>query len=127
MIQIDQLDKNIRKNPESVNIGFAAKHRLEQIKFKFFKGFGVQETSWRIFSAATPSFYRKVTTQNAVVRTAICLNPIYMRNLAKKSSSKSHMIILLQNVMSRGRTSAPSAELVKKQYQKFFIVIDQKF
>ena len=124
MIQIDQLDKN-RKNPESVNIGFAAKHRLEQIKFKFCKGFGVQETSWRIFSAATPSPFRKVT--NAVVRTAICLNPIHMRNLAKKSSSKSHMIILLQNLMSRGRISAPSAELVKKQYQKFFIVIDQKF
>ena len=120
------MDKN-RKNPESVNIGFAAKHRLEQIKFKFCKGFGVQETSWRIFSAATPSPFRKVTTQNAVVRTAICLNPIHMRNLAKKSSSKSHMIILLQNLMSRGRISAPSAELVKKQYQKFFIVIDQKF
>ena len=32
VMQIDLLDKNVRKNPESVDIGFAAKHKLEQIK-----------------------------------------------------------------------------------------------
>ena len=32
LIQIDSLDKNIRKNSESVDIGFAAQHKLEQIK-----------------------------------------------------------------------------------------------
>ena len=31
-IQIVPLDKDIRKNPESVDIGFAAKQNLEQIK-----------------------------------------------------------------------------------------------
>ena len=33
LIQKNPLDKNIRKNPESVDIAFAAKHKLEQIKF----------------------------------------------------------------------------------------------
>ena len=35
------------------------------------------------------------------------------------------MDILLQKLVSRGRISAQYDELVKKQYQKFFIVIDQ--
>ena len=32
LIQINPSDKNIRKNSESIDIGFAAKHNLEQIK-----------------------------------------------------------------------------------------------
>ena len=31
-MQIDPLDENKRKNLESVNIVFAAKHKLEQVK-----------------------------------------------------------------------------------------------
>ena len=49
LIQINPLDKNIRKNPESVDIGFAAKHKLEQIKSS-------------LNSTTSPPF-RKVTTQ----------------------------------------------------------------
>ena len=50
---------------------------------------------------------------------------MYIRNPAKKSSWESQMDTLLQKFVSLGRISARSAELVKKQYQKFFIVIDQ--
>ena len=50
---------------------------------------------------------------------------MYMKNPAKKSSCESQMNILLQKFVSLGRIPARSAELVKKQYQKFFIVIDQ--
>ena len=32
LIQINLSDKNIRKNSESIDIGFAVKHNLEQIK-----------------------------------------------------------------------------------------------
>ena len=35
LIQINPLDRKIRKNPESVDIGFAAKHKLEKIKSSF--------------------------------------------------------------------------------------------
>ena len=48
-----------------------------------------------------------------------------MRNIAKKSSCESHMNVLLQKLVSLGRISARSTEFIKKQYQKFFIVIDQ--
>ena len=50
---------------------------------------------------------------------------MYVRNPAKKSSCESQMDIPLQKFVSLGRISARYAELVKKQYQKFFIVIDQ--
>ena len=43
-----------------------------------------------------------------------------MKNPAKKSSCESQMDIPLQKFASLGRISARSAELVKKQYQKFF-------
>ena len=49
LIQINPLDKNIRKNPESVDIGFAAKHKLEQTKSSL--------------NSATPPPSRKATTQ----------------------------------------------------------------
>ena len=55
----------------------------------------------------------------------VCHNPTYLGNPAKKSSCESHMGILLQKFVSLGRLSAQSAELVKKQYQKFSIVSDQ--
>ena len=48
-----------------------------------------------------------------------------LRNPFKKSPCESHMDILLQKLVSLGRISAQYDELVKKQYQKFFIVIDQ--
>ena len=34
-MQIDPLDENKRKNLESVNIVFAAKHKLEQVKYSW--------------------------------------------------------------------------------------------
>ena len=49
LIQINPLDKNIRKNPESVDTGFAAKHKLEQTKSSL--------------NSATPPPSRKATTQ----------------------------------------------------------------
>ena len=61
----------------------------------------------------------------AVVRSAVCLNSLYMRNIAKKSSCESHMNVPVQKLVSLGRISARSTEFIKKQYQKFFIVIDQ--
>ena len=48
-----------------------------------------------------------------------------MSNLTNKSSCESQMGILLQEFLSLGRISTRYAELVKKQYQKFFTVIDQ--
>ena len=50
---------------------------------------------------------------------------MYMSNPAKKSSCESQIEILLQKFVSLGRISARSAELVRKQYYQFFIVIDQ--
>ena len=48
-----------------------------------------------------------------------------MSNLTNKSSWESQMGILLQEFLSLGKISTRYAELVKKQYQKFFTVIDQ--
>ena len=71
------------------------------------------------------SLLEKSPLKYAVVRSVVCLNPIYMRNLAKMSSCESHMDIFLQKRVSLSRISARSAELVKKQYQKFFVMVDQ--
>ena len=70
-------------------------------------------------------FLEKSPLKYAVARSAVCPSPLYIRNPTKMISFKSHMDILLQKLVHPGRISARSAELVKKQFQKFFIVIDQ--
>ena len=90
-----------------------------KMQFEFCKEFGVQETSWRIFTQLLYHLLEKSLLKYPVVRSAVCLNPLY------EKSCESHMNILLQKLVSLGRISARSTELIKKQYQKFFIVVDQ--
>ena len=49
---------------------------------------------------------------------------MYMRHSAK-NSCESHIDIILWKLVSPGRISAQCAKFVKKEFQKFFIVIDQ--
>ena len=127
LIQINPLDKNIRKNPEIVDMGFAAKHNLEQIKSSLNspKNLGFKKQADDFLAQLLHHLLEKSPLRYAVVCDAVCLNPVYVRNPAKKSSCESQMDILLQKFISLGRISARSAELVKKQYQTFFIIIDQ--
>ena len=55
----------------------------------------------------------------------VCYKLQPLRNPFKKSSCQSHMDILLQKLVSLGRIFAQYDELVKRQYQKVFIAIDQ--
>ena len=120
LVQIDLLDKNIRKILEIVDIGFVAKHSLEQIKSS------LNSAKIMEFKKQAGEFLVKLPLKYVVERSAVFLNPILMGNPAKNSSCESHMDILLKKFVSLGRISAQSAELVKKQYQKCFIMIDQK-
>ena len=121
------MDKNTRKNPGSVDIGFAAKHKLEQIKSSLnsAKILELKKQTGEFLAQLLHHLLKKSPLKYAVVHSAVCLNPMYMRNLAKKSSCESHMDTLLQKLVSLGRIFARSTELVKKQYQKFFIMVDQ--
>ena len=69
-MQINSLGKNIRKNPESVDIGFATKSKI--LEFKKQAG---------DFLAQLLHHLEKSPLKYAVVRTAVCFNPVYMRNL----------------------------------------------
>ena len=115
LIQIDPLDKNAKKNSESVDIGFAAKHKLEQLKFSL-NSAKILEFKKQAgeFLAQLLHYLEKSPLKYAGVHSAVCLNPLYMRNPAKKSSCEPHMNILLQKHVSLVRISARSAELVKK-------------
>ena len=126
MTQITSFDKNIRKNPESVDIGFAANYKLEQIKSSLnsAKILESKKQPGDFLAQLLHHLLEKSPLKYAVVHSTVCLNLVYMRNPAKKSSCESQMDILLQKFVSLGRISARSAEL-EKQYQKFFIVIDQ--
>ena len=127
LMEIAPLDKKIGKNPESAVIGFAAKHKLEQIKSSLNSAniFEFKKQTGEFLAQLLHYFLEKSPLKYAVACSAVCLNPMYMRNPAKKSSYESYMDILLQKLVCLGRTSARSAELVKKQYRKFFIVVDQ--
>ena len=66
LIQIDPLDNNIRKNQEKKNaVRICSKTEVgaNKIQFEFCKDFGLQETSWRIFSEAISPLSRTVITQ----------------------------------------------------------------
>ena len=126
MTQITSFDKNIRKNPESVDIGFAANYKLEQIKSSLnsAKILESKKQPGDFLAQLLHHLLEKSPLKYAVVHSTVCLNLVYVRNPAKKSSCESQMDILLQKFVSLGRISARSAEL-EKQYEKFFIVIDQ--
>ena len=98
LIQVNSLDKN-RKNSECVNIIFAAKHKLEQIK-------------------SSLNFANILELNKKAGDFLVQL----LHHLLEKSPL---MDILFQKFLSLCRISARSAKLVKKQYQKFVIVIDQ--
>ena len=127
LIQINPLDKNIRKNPESVDNGFVAKRKLEQVKSSLNSAniLEFKKQAGDFLAQLLHHLLEDSPFKYAVVRSAVCLNPVYLSNLTKKSSCESQMGILLQEFLSLGRISTRYAELVKKQYQKFFTVIDE--
>ena len=114
--------KNIRKNPESVDIGFAVKHKLEQIKSSLNspKILEFKKQAGDFLAQLLHHLLEKSPLKYVVLCIAVCFNPMYLRNPAKKSSCEFQMDILLQKFVTVGKISARSAELVKKQYQKFF-------
>ena len=129
LIQIDPLDNNIRKNQEKkTQLGFAAKRKLEQIKSSLnsTKILDFKKQAGEFLAKLLHHFLEQSSLKYALVRSALCPNPMYMRNLAKKSSCESHMDTLLQKLASLGRISGGSAELVKKQCLNCFVLIDQK-
>ena len=116
LIQINPLVKNIRKNPESVDIGFAVKHKLEQIKSSLnsLKILEFKKQAGDFLAQLLHHLLEKPPLKYVVSCSAVCFNPMYMRNPAKKSSCESQMDILLQKFVTLGKISARSAELVKK-------------
>ena len=116
LIQINPLVKNIRKNPESVDIGFAVKHKLEQIKSSLnsLKILEFKKQAGDFLAQLLHHLLEKPPLKYVVLCSAVCFNPMYMRNPAKKSSCESQMDILLQKFVTLGKISAGSAELVKK-------------
>ena len=120
------MDKSIRKF-RKVSIFDLQQNKLEQIKSSLnsAKILEFKKQAGEFLAQLLHHLLEKSPLKHAVVRSAVCLNPKYMRNSAKKSSCESHMDILLQKLPSLGRIFARSAELVKKQYQNSFIMIDQ--
>ena len=72
LVQIDLLNKNIRKILESVDIGFVAKHSLEQIKSS------LNSAKIMEFKKQAGEFLVKLPLKYVVERSAVFLNPILM-------------------------------------------------
>ena len=108
LIQINPLVKNIRKNPESVAIGFAVKHKLEQIKSSLnsLKILEFRKQAGDFLAQLLHHLLEKPPLKYVVLCSAVCFNPMYMRNPAKKSSCESQMDILLQKFVTLGKISA---------------------
>ena len=96
LIQVYSLNKNIRKNPQSVDIGFAAKHKLQQIKSSLNPAKISKNQAGESLTQSLHHLLEKSPLKCAVVLSAVCLNPMYTINSAKKSSCESHMDILCQ-------------------------------
>ena len=69
--------------------------------------------------------FEKSHLKYAIIRSAVCLNPVYLGNLAKRNYYYNHMGIILQKLVSTGRISGKSAEVVKEEYLKFFDIVHQ--
>ena len=78
LIHINPLDKNFRKNPEGVNIRFAAKHKLEQIKSSLnsAKILEFKKQAGYFLAQLLHHCLEKSPLKYAVVRTALFLNPM---------------------------------------------------
>ena len=104
LIHINPLDKNIRKNPEGVNIRFAAKHKLEQIKSSL-NSAKILEFKKQAGYRTTPPLSRKVTTQIRCCTYCFMSQPnvnkksCYRNPVYKKSSCESQMDIIPQKFL----------------------------
>lgn len=126
LIQLDLGNKDIRKRPEDVDIGFAAKLKLQQ------SGISPGDTKVRLFKQQASDFLAKLLLhlleksplKQAVVRSAMSLNPVHMANKAERNSCISLFSVLLQKFVSANRIKPATAELAKVQYEKFMGVVD---
>ena len=95
LIQLNTLDKNIKRPPESFDVGCEAKQNLEGVKLstkilEFKKG--AQE-----FLAHHPShLLKKSSLKYVIICSEVCLNPSYLGNLAKRNYYQIHMRMSLQ-------------------------------
>lgn len=95
LIQLNPLDKNIKKPPDSIDVRCEAKQNLEGVKLstkklEFKKG--AQE-----FLAHHPShLLKKSSLKYVIICSAVCLNPSYLENLAKRNYYQIHMRMSLQ-------------------------------
>ena len=120
LIQLNPLDKNTRKPPESIDVGFEAKQKPSTKELR------VQKRSQGIPSAPSQLSIWKIPSE--VCHHSQCtsqVNPLYLGNLLKRNYYQNHVGIILQKLVSIGRISGKSAEVVKEGYFKFFDIVDQ--
>lgn len=124
LIQLDLLDKDIRKPSENVDVGFEANKMLEGVKSSTSK-LKFKKEAGDFLAHLLSHLVEKSPLKYAIIRHAVCFNPLYMGNHARRSSCENHIKVILQKMVSIGRISGKFAELVKKEYVKFFEVVDQ--
>ena len=105
--------QSIRKPPEGTDVGFEAKQKLQGVKSST-KELEFIKEAWE-FLRYLLSYFSEKSLKYAIIRSAVCLNPLYLGNLAKRNYCQNHMGITLQTLVSISRISGKSAEVVKEK------------
>ena len=78
--------QSIRKPPESIDVGFEAKQKLQGVKSST-KELEFIKEAWE-FLTYLLSYFSEKPLKYAIIRSAVCLNPLYLGNLAKRKFAK---------------------------------------
>ena len=126
LLQLDIKDKNIRKPSTNVDIGFAARLKLDEANLSStdHRVVAFKKEAGEFLAGLLTHLLEKSPLKFSIVRSAISINPIQMANDSKRSKCINNFSILLQKLVKYERLLPKSAELAKEQYRKLFEIVD---
>ena len=99
LIQLNPLNKNIRKPPENIDVGFEAKQKLEGVKSST-KELEFKTEAEEFLAHLLSHLFEKSTLKYAIICSAVCLNQLCLVNLLKRNYCQNHMGLILQKMVS---------------------------
>ena len=88
LIKIDTQNKDFLKPSKLIDIGFSAKQELQKTKQSSQSPSNFLYTSQNNVAEILKSFYEEISLKMAVVRLAVCFNPVFMANNSESAVIK---------------------------------------
>ena len=126
LLQLDINNRNVRKSPADIDIGFASRLKLDQADLAStdYRVVAFKSEAGEFLAVLLPHLFDKSPLKFTIVRSVISVNLLQMANDSKRGKCVKSFSVLLQKLVNCNRLSTKSAELAKEKYKKLFEIVD---